>query len=124
VSQHESPPSKSPTIQPARSLKAGDIELEPSRWIVSIRGKAVQLTSKEFGLLQVLIEARGAVVAREHLLEKVWGYEAPPEPESHTVNVHIHRLRRKLGSEGRRVLTVRNVGYRFDISSNWIKFGT
>ena len=84
----------------------------------------MELTSKEFGLLQVLIEARGAVVARDHLLEKVWGHGKPPEPESHTLNVHIYRLRRKLGAEGRRILIVRNVGYRFDISSDWIKFGT
>lgn len=84
----------------------------------------MELTSKEFGLLQVLLEARGAVVDRDLLLEKVWGYEKPPEPESHTVNVHIHRLRRKLGPEGKRIFTVRNVGYRFDISFNWIKFGT
>jgi DNA-binding response OmpR family regulator len=123
MSQREPPPSKSYPAQPARLLTSGGIKLNLDRSTVSIRGRAVELTSKEFGLLRLLIEARGDVITLGHLLEKVWGYEKPPDPESKTVNVHIHRLRRKLGADGRRILSVRNVGYRFDISINWINFG-
>lgn len=60
------------------------------------------------------MEAKGRVLRREFLLERVWGYGRSVDVESRTIDVHIGRLRGKLGPEGAGILTVRNVGYRFD----------
>lgn len=79
-----------------------------------MKGRPVSLTAKEFELLRALIEARGRVLTREGLLDKVWGYDHAVEIESRTVDVHVRRLREKLGSEARRIVTVKGVGYRFD----------
>ncbi|MEK7879658.1 MAG: winged helix-turn-helix domain-containing protein, partial [candidate division NC10 bacterium] len=56
----------------------------------------------------------GRVLSRELLLDRVWGYARAGEIESRTVDVHVRRLRQKLGAEVRRILTVKNVGYRFE----------
>jgi DNA-binding response OmpR family regulator len=74
----------------------------------------VSLTPKEFDLLQILLEAAGRVLSRRHLLTRVWGYAHADEIESRTVDVHVRRLRAKLGDEGRRIATVKGVGYRFE----------
>jgi DNA-binding response OmpR family regulator len=60
------------------------------------------------------MEAAGRVLSREHLLDRVWGYARADEVESRTVDVHVRRLRAKLGEEGRRITTVKGVGYRFE----------
>ncbi len=88
-----------------------------------VGNRLLNLDWKDFELLRALLEARGEAVRREFLLEKIWGIENPSESASRTIDVHIVRLRQKLGPEGRRILTVRNVGYRFDICLEWIKFG-
>lgn len=95
-------------------FRFGSLEVDIRRYTVTLRGEAVMLTSKEFELLKALIAAKGRALSRDHLLDRVWGYERAMEVESRTVDVHIHRLRQKLGPEGRRILTVKNVGYRFD----------
>ena len=77
--------------------------------------RPVELTPKEFDLLQTLLEAAGRVLSREHLLNRVWGYARADEIESRTVDVHIRRLRAKLGVEERRIATIKGVGYRFDM---------
>ncbi len=108
----------------ARLLRAGALEIDLDRCTVWVQGASVELTSKECKLLVALLEAKGEVVSRGLLLERVWGSSNPSEIESRTVSVHIHRLRQKLGPEGRHIITVKNVGYRYDISFEWIKFGT
>ena len=75
------------------------------------------LTPKEFDLLRALVEARGRVLSREFLLDRVWDYSRADEIETRTVDVHVRRLRVKLGAEGRRILTVKSVGYRFELDS-------
>ena len=65
-------------------------------------------------LLRALAEARGRVLSREFLLDRVWGYAAAGEIESRTVDVHVRRLRMKLGAEGARIVTVKGVGYRLE----------
>lgn len=94
-------------------LRAGVLEIDLERWTVSVEGRPVALTAKEFALLQMLINAKGRVLTREMLHEMVWrrdGYG------SRTVDVHVGRLRRKLGPAGRYIITVRGVGYRFGIT--------
>ena len=81
---------------------------------MTVNGRSLQLTAKEFALLTALMRADGRVLSRDQLLETVWGYANAAEIESRTVDVHIRRLRAKLGAEARRIVTVKAVGYRFD----------
>jgi phosphate regulon transcriptional regulator PhoB len=98
----------------AASTTLGALTIDPGTHTVSVKGEALALTPKEFDLLRALVEARGRVLSREFLLDRVWGYARASEIESRTVDVHVRRLRVKLGSEGRRVLTVKSVGYRLE----------
>jgi two-component system alkaline phosphatase synthesis response regulator PhoP len=94
-------------------LDVGELRVDWGKHTVSVDGETIDLTSKEFGLLRVLIEANGRLLTREALLEMVWGYEQSVEVETRTVDVHISKLRKKIGVAGSRILTVRNSGYRF-----------
>jgi DNA-binding response OmpR family regulator len=99
---------------PAAGRTTGDLHVDEARHAVTIGGRPVELTAKEFGLLAALMRADGRVLGREQLLETVWGYANAAEIESRTVDVHVRRLRAKLGAEARRIVTVKAVGYRFD----------
>jgi phosphate regulon transcriptional regulator PhoB len=95
--------------------RIGELEVDEARHSVAVQGTSVELTAKEFGLLCALVRANGRVLNREQLLEGVWGYADAAEIESRTVDVHIRRLREKLGAEAKRIVTVKGVGYRFDM---------
>jgi len=97
-----------------RPLAAGTVRLDTSRHVVTVGGRPVELTPKEFDLLHALLDADGRVLSREHLLNRVWGYARADEIESRTVDVHIRRLRSKLGPEERRIATIKGVGYRLE----------
>ncbi len=90
-------------------LRAGDVELDPARRTVIRAGEPVELTRKEFGLLEVLLAAGGQVVSSEELLERVWDENA--DPFTTTVRVTVMTLRRKLGEPGL-IDTVVGAGYR------------
>ena len=74
------------------------------------------LTRKEYGLLALLVQHAGEVLPRAILLTQVWGYV--PKTRTRTLDVHIARLRNKLGHEGRRIETIFGKGYRFCLSQN------
>ncbi len=93
-------------------LAVGGITLDGATHQATVSERPLTLTPKEFDLLRALLEARGRVLSREFLLDRVWGYARAGEIESRTVDVHVRRLRAKLGPEGERILTVKNVGYR------------
>jgi two-component system alkaline phosphatase synthesis response regulator PhoP len=95
-------------------LASGRLLIDVARHVVHVDGAPLALTPKEFDLLRALVEARGRVLSREVLLDRVWGYAAAGEIESRTVDVHVRRLRMKLGEEGQRIVTVKGVGYRLD----------
>lgn len=78
---------------------------------VTIDGEEIQLTYKEFELLNCLTEKQGQVINREFLLRKIWGFDF--EGETRTLDVHIGSLRHKLGDKSKYIETVRNVGYKF-----------
>jgi DNA-binding response OmpR family regulator len=78
---------------------------------VAVDGAAVRLTRREFELLRHLVENRGRVLSRDRLLERVWGYDRLIETRS--VDVHVGRLRAKLGTVGKQIETVVGLGYRF-----------
>jgi DNA-binding response OmpR family regulator len=78
---------------------------------VSVEGQPIRLTRREFELLKYLVENRNRVLSRDRLLERVWGYDRLIETRS--VDVHVGRLRGKLGPVGRQIETVVGLGYRF-----------
>ena len=90
-------------------LSAGDVVLDPARREASRGGKDLELTPKEFAVLEALLEAQGAVVTPETLLERAW--DEMLDPLSNTVRMTVMGLRRKLG-EPALIETVRGSGYR------------
>lgn len=105
---------RSEELQDEDVMKAGSLQVDFRRYTVVVRNRPIELTAKEFDLLKALIFAKGRVLTRDYLLERVWGYERASEIESRTVDVHVRRLREKLGPEAKRIVTVKGVGYRFD----------
>ena len=89
----------------------GAIEVDFERHEVRVHGKFRKLAPREFQLLKLLIEAKGKVISRDSLLEKIWGYDKSMDISTRTVDQHIARLRRKLLSERDRITTVTNSGY-------------
>lgn len=97
------------------SIKIGDLEIDLARYQVSLGGSILDLTLKEFDLLAFLVMNQGRVFSRDHLLEKVWGYDYAGG--TRTVDVHIRWLRRKIEvdpSSPKRLITVRGVGYKLE----------
>lgn len=88
-------------------LVHGDLSVDPAAHQVTLAGQAVELSSREFSLLQMLLENAGRVLTRTQLEQSVYGWR--DEPDSNALEVHIHHLRRKLGSE--LIRTLRGVGY-------------
>lgn len=100
--------------KPPEVLKKGDLTIDFSKISVAIKGKPIELTSKEFELLKTLINAEGRVLSRDYLLDTIWGFDHAMEIQTRTVDVHIRTLRKKLKSEAKRIITVKNYGYRFE----------
>ena len=98
-----------PDVQEAE-YRLGSLCVCPARHLVTVGGEKVDLTYKEFLLLQLLLEAGGTVLTRSVLMDKVW--DLASEPENRTLDVHIRTLRAKLGDAGRYIETIRGVGYR------------
>ena len=91
--------------------KFGDLVIDIDSHEVHVNSEQIILTALEFRLLRQLVDNRGRVQSRDHLLSEVWGYNA--EVTTRTVDTHIKRLREKLGSMGKYVQTIRGVGYKF-----------
>lgn len=94
--------------------RVGTLVVDEGKHQVTVDETAVELTVKEFDLLCALIRANGRVLNRDQIMETVWGYANAVDIESRTVDVHIRRLREKLGNEYKRIVTVKGVGYRFE----------
>jgi two-component system phosphate regulon response regulator PhoB len=91
-------------------LNVGPIRIDKGALKVSVDDRDVELTATEYKLLLTLAERRGRVQGRSHLLQSVW--EASPDIQTRTVDMHIQRLRAKLGNAGELIETVRGFGYR------------
>jgi two-component system alkaline phosphatase synthesis response regulator PhoP len=93
-------------------LRHRDLELNTATYQATVAGRPIDLTYMEYELLRYFVEHQGRVWSREQILSKVWGYDY--FGGSRTVDVHVRRLRAKLGEERSRwIITVRSVGYRF-----------
>jgi len=102
------------TAVEAAPIACGELEIDPVRHQVQVRGEVVELTAREFDLLYHFACHPGRVYSRTQLLDQVWGYNH--EGYEHTVNTHINRLRAKIESDAakpRYILTVWGVGYKF-----------
>jgi two-component system, OmpR family, phosphate regulon response regulator PhoB len=97
-------------VGPGDVVTHGPIEIDRGAHRVRANGHEVELTPTEYRLLLLLYERRGRVQARAHLLETVW--EAAPDIQTRTVDMHVQRLRSKLGDAGELIETVRGFGYR------------
>ena len=95
-----------------KAVVVGGIEADFDRHEVRVKGRAVELAPKEFELLKILIEAQGKVLSRDLLRERIWGHTKDMDISTRTVDQHIARLRRKLKTAGRRIVTVPRFGYR------------
>lgn len=96
-------------------LKYGKLVLDPDRHIVEVAGRTVELTAKEFSLLQYMMKNRGRVLSREQLLNAVWGYDYVGGHR--TVDVHIRHLRSKIPMLAKALLTVKSFGYKLSEES-------
>ena len=93
-------------------IRSGELSIDEATYTARLRGRVLDLTFKEFELLKFLAQHPGRVFTRAHLLQEVWGYDY--FGGTRTVDVHVRRLRAKLGAEHESLIgTVRNVGYRF-----------
>lgn len=96
-----------------RILKIGDLELDPDKFLVTKNGQRVALPSKEFALLEYLLQNKGQIMSRQEIMEHVWDENA--NPFSNTIEAHISNLRKKLESEEKKLIfTVSNRGYKID----------
>lgn len=105
---------RSQTQKDEAVCEIGALKLDAQRHIVTLKNKPISLTAKEYDLLKSLILAKGRVLSREFLLNEVWGYDPSLNIETRTVDMHLGQLRKKIGPEAKRLVTVKNVGYRFD----------
>jgi DNA-binding winged helix-turn-helix (wHTH) protein len=99
--------------EPAPAVKGG-VVIDISRKRVQLDGETAALTYKEFELLQYLVLREGSTIDRAELIGSLWGTDDEDIPNERTIDVHVRRLRAKLGAYEDIVRTVRGVGYRFD----------
>src|SRR6476469_462762 len=100
-----------PSVAGGSPITAGPLSVDRGAHRASLDGHELPLTATEFKLLVTLLERRGRVQSRPQLLETVW--EAQPDIQTRTVDMHVQRLRTKLGDAGKLIETVRGFGYRF-----------
>ncbi|GAA1503818.1 two-component system response regulator GlnR [Nocardioides humi] len=100
----------------AHLIRSGEVVVDEATYTAKVGGRSLDLTFKEFELLKFLAQHPGRVFSRQQLLQEVWGYDY--FGGTRTVDVHVRRLRAKLGPENETLIgTVRNVGYRFVLPS-------
>ncbi len=96
----------------ASPFQVGPTTIDPERRVAETDGTEVELSRRELELLTLLDRERGRIVSRRKLLQEVWGFERPDRLETRTVDMHIAKLRKKLGDARDAIETVRGEGYR------------
>jgi two-component system, OmpR family, alkaline phosphatase synthesis response regulator PhoP len=95
---------------PTKTLRLGDLTIDPARREVTVAGQPIDLRTKEFDCLHTLAEHKGIVLSREKLLELAWGYDFAGQ--TRTVDVHVAHLRKKIAHSTAQIETVTGVGYK------------
>lgn len=101
---------RSGKVEDRMDMETAGVHMDVKKHEVTVDGKEISLTLKEFELLEKLMRNQGIVLTRDQLLTEIWGYDF--DGETRTVDVHIRTLRQKLGEKGEIIQTVRGVGYR------------
>lgn len=101
---------RSGKVEDRIDMELSGVRMDIKKHEVTVDGKQIALTLKEFELLEKLMRNQGIVLTRDQLLTEIWGYDF--DGETRTVDVHIRTLRQKLGTKGEIIQTVRGVGYR------------
>lgn len=101
-----------PKKEPKKELVAGDLTIDFARKLVKVNGEDIRLSPKEFGILSMLAASPGRVYSREEILAEVWHGES--YVLDRTIDVHIARIRRKLGDSGSRISNRQGYGYCFE----------
>ena len=101
---------RSNTQKEQSEYSVGCLYVCPDKHIVTVNGRSIALTLKEFEMLCMLLKNRNVVLTRDQILNKIWGYSF--DGESRTVDVHVRTLRQKLGEAGDLIETVRGIGYK------------
>lgn len=94
-------------------LKAGNIEVDKAAHQVTVDGRQVELSFKEFELLVYFIENQGLALSREKILNSVWNYDY--FGDARTIDTHVKKLRNKLGDKGNYIKTIWGMGYKFEV---------
>lgn len=103
---------RSRNLQEEKMISLGEVFMDTEKHAVYVNDILCELTFKEFELLKMLMINAGIVLKRDTIMEEIWGTDY--EGESRTLDMHIKTLRHKLGEAGKRIKTVRNVGYRME----------
>jgi len=99
-------------MENSREVSIGELNINMTKREVSIKGKSLKLSQKEYEILAYLLNNENKLVGRQTILDRIWGYDY--EGDQGTLNTHIKTLRNKLGDYGRIIVTVRGAGYRFE----------
>ena len=103
------------TIKKSKTIQdIGGIVIDPEGRTVSIDGKTLEFSLREYELLKFLMDNENVALSRNNILSKVWNYEY--YGDSRTIDSHIKKIRHKLGKKGKYIQTIRGVGYKFQIS--------
>ena len=94
-------------------IEAGGIKIDKSAHIVTVDGKNIELSFKEFELLEYFITNQGVALSREKILNNVWNYDY--YGDARTIDTHVKKLRAKLGDKGDYIKTIWALGYKFDV---------
>ena len=100
-------------LEKQKTIEAGNIKIDIGKHTVEVNGQEISLTNTEFVILSELLKHKGNAVSRDDILYTLWGNGG--DYESRTVDVHINSLRNKLGDEGKKIVSVWGIGYRFDV---------
>lgn len=101
------------SVKGGEVLKAGDIELDISAHEVKINGEKIELSFKEFELLNYFVVNQGVALSREKILNNVWNYDY--FGDARTIDTHVKKLRSKLGKRGEYIKTIWGMGYKFEV---------
>jgi DNA-binding response OmpR family regulator len=98
----------------AEKKQVGGLELDVASYELRVDGQLVEMSHKEFELLNFLMEYQGLAMSREKILSQVWNYDYMGD--SRTIDTHIKKIRQKIGDKGQYIQTVRGVGYKFGVN--------
>ena len=98
------------SVTEAQKLEFDDLSIDPEQYIITLKGKRIELPRKEFELLSLLASRPGKVFPREEIMDKIWGNDVIVG--GRTIDVHIRKLREKIGSA--KIRTIKGVGYKFE----------